>query len=195
MIIYIGKTTYEDSYLRNFSSPESKIIREFTKTWKLKNSKRKSDIYFKFLRFSPYYWNKTLMKNLRKFEQSEEFSIGRIKKNIHTDKCPKNGPCSYPESKKFTIDFEGVMFLSEAWLHPPQEGAYKKHISRSCQGCGRVDLDSNISSQIDTIPQTSVVRKPSGAPFHLLPPVLSTTTTTLSNILQLGITGKTRSHT
>lgn len=70
MIIYIGKTTYEDSYLQNFFSPESKIIREFTKTWKLKNSKRKSDIYFKFLRFSPYYWNKTLMKNLRKFEQS-----------------------------------------------------------------------------------------------------------------------------
>lgn len=64
------------------------------------------------------------------------------------------------------------MFLSEAWLHPPQEGAHKKHISRSWQGCGRVDLDSNISSQIDTIPQTSVVRKPSGAPFHLLPPVL-----------------------
>lgn len=70
MIIYIGKTTYEDSPLQNFSSPESRIIREFTKTWKLKNSKRKSDIYFKFLRFSPYYWNKTLMKNLRKFEQS-----------------------------------------------------------------------------------------------------------------------------
>lgn len=102
----------------------------------------------------------------------QSFENGRLKKNIHTDKCSKNGGCSYPESKKFTIDFEGVMFLSEAWLHPPQEGAHKKHISRSWQGCGRVDLDSNISSQIDTIPQTSVVRKPSGAPFHLLPPVL-----------------------
>ena len=39
-----------------------------------------------------------------------------------------------------------VVFLPRArWLHPPQEGAHKKHISRSCQGCGRVDLGSNIS--------------------------------------------------
>lgn len=48
-----------------------------------------------------------------------------------------------------------------------------KNIFRGPAGAaGRVDLRSNISSQIDTIPQTSVVRKPSRAPVHL-PPILS----------------------
>lgn len=46
-----------------------------------------------------------------------------------------------------------------------RRAAHKKHISRSCRGCGQGGpSSSNISNQIDTIPQTSVVRKPSRAP-------------------------------
>lgn len=81
MIIHIEKTTYEDFYLQNFSSSESKTIKESTKAWKLKNSK-KNNIYFKFLRLSPYYWNKNLMKNLGKFEQSFE-ELEEIKRRIY----------------------------------------------------------------------------------------------------------------
>lgn len=57
-------STYEDSYLQNFLLSRIKNNNKKLGNWK--TQKRIISIHFKFFRLSPYYWNKTLMKNLRK---------------------------------------------------------------------------------------------------------------------------------
>lgn len=77
-------------------------------------------------------------------------------------------------TKKFSIGSRVVFGVSRRGYIHRRRAAHKKHISRSCRGCGQGGpSSSNISNQIDTIPQTSVVRKPSRAPVHPLPPILS----------------------
>lgn len=88
-MIYDYIYIYRENYVRRFLSIEfllfriknNKRIHKSLETQKLKNSK-KNNIYFKFLRLSPYYWNKNLMKNLGKFEQSFE-ELEEIKRRIY----------------------------------------------------------------------------------------------------------------
>lgn len=67
----------KDSYLRNFLLSR---IKNNKKLGNWKTQKRIISIYFKFLRLSSYYWNKTLMKNLeqsfQEWKTKEEYTYG-----------------------------------------------------------------------------------------------------------------------